>query len=84
MNVMLANAAMTISGRLLGWKGRLKAMISTYYGEIQLTCDICSEPVDEKFYDYQEAIDYKKANGWKSEKKYGEWFEVCPECQKTK
>ena len=46
-----------------------------------LQCDFCSNYIDE-FYDFQEAVDYKKANKWKSIKIKNEWFDKCPECQK--
>ena len=45
-----------------------------------LTCDVCGETIED-FEVFQDAVDYKKENGWKSRKnKYGEWEDVCPEC----
>lgn len=50
-------------------------------GFYTLTCDICGEEVNEQFYDFQEAVNYKKDNDWKSQKHNGEWQDICPECQ---
>ena len=48
---------------------------STFY----LTCDMCEES-PPGFYEFHEAVNYKKREGWKS-KRYGEdWVDVCPEC----
>ena len=49
---------------------------SKYY----LYCDICGEEAEE-FFGFYEAVQYKKQNGWKSQKYKGEWEDVCPECQ---
>ena len=46
-----------------------------------LYCDVCGEVADEEFYEFQEAVDYKKADGWGSERRHGEWWDICPECQ---
>ena len=48
-----------------------------------LTCDVCGEAASEKFYDFYDAVDYKKREGWKSQKHRGEWEDVCPECQEA-
>ena len=45
-----------------------------------LFCDICGEAADEDFFEFDEAVSYKKANGWKSQRRNGEWEDVCPEC----
>lgn len=45
----------------------------------ELQCDYCSNYVDD-FIDFQEAVDFKKANGWRSEKIVNEWFDKCPNC----
>ena len=44
-----------------------------------LQCDFCSNYVDELI-DFQDAVDYKKANGWKSININGEWTDKCPNC----
>lgn len=50
-----------------------------------LYCDVCGEEADEDFFDFHEAVDYKKNNGWKSQKRNdGQWEDVCPECQEAK
>lgn len=45
-----------------------------------LYCDICGilKMAFETFYD---AVDYKKENGWISEKHKDEWQDICQECQ---
>jgi hypothetical protein len=54
----------------------------TKHGDIYtLTCDICGDDAEEAFDDFCDAVDYKKENGWKSQKYKGEWEDVCPECQ---
>jgi hypothetical protein len=50
--------------------------------EFELSCDYCEEPAEETFDTFQEAVEFKKDNGWKSVKdKAGNWHELCPECQ---
>lgn len=49
-----------------------------------LTCDVCGEEASEEFFEFSEAVDYKKSEGWKSQKKNGEWQDVCPDCSKLK
>ncbi len=56
-------------------------MISKEYGAYTLACDICGE--EETFDSFDEVIQYKKDNGWKSQKYKGEWEDVCPECQEV-
>jgi hypothetical protein len=46
-----------------------------------LYCDICGEEAEERFFGFYEAVQYKKQNGWKSQKSNDEWEDVCPECQ---
>ena len=41
----------------------------------------CYEAPMNTFPDFMDAVDYKKNNGWKSQKRDGEWEDVCPECQ---
>jgi hypothetical protein len=45
-----------------------------------LICDICGL-VEYGHEDFDSAVEYKKENGWKSEKYKGEWQDICPECQ---
>ena len=45
-----------------------------------LICTECGYEV--KYFDsFDEAVDYKKENGWKSKKVEGEWVTLCPNCQ---
>jgi len=46
-----------------------------------LYCDVCGEAADSDFFKFDDAVEYKKSNGWKSRKYGGEWEDVCPECQ---
>ena len=55
-------------------------MIEKQGSGYELQCDYCSNYVDD-FDDFQEAVDYKKANGWKSVNINGEWTDKCPDCQ---
>ena len=51
-------------------------IITTY----ELYCDVCTESADMTFYDFNEAVEYKKAQGWKSREDDGGWYDICPEC----
>lgn len=55
-------------------------MIDKSCGFYNLTCDVCGNEADEEFFDFNDAVDYKKREGWKSQKVNGEWQDVCPEC----
>jgi len=59
-------------------------MIDKQDGHYVLICDVCEE--DEVYFDdFNDAVDYKKANGWRSSlKRNGEWEDVCPECRKVR
>ena len=57
-------------------------MIERVGRNYELQCDYCSNYVDD-FEDFQEAVDYKKANGWKSVKINEEWTDKCPNCLKV-
>lgn len=59
-------------------------MIDKFSGIYTLTCDICGEDASENFDDFYDAVQYKKDNGWKSQKRNGQWEDVCPECQEEK
>jgi hypothetical protein len=56
-------------------------MIDKQGGQYYLICDICGEEADEAFDDFYDAVQYKKDNGWKSQKRNGQWEDVCPDCQ---
>ena len=52
------------------------------FEEFTLICDHpgCEVSV-EGFPEFDDAVKYKKKNGWKSVKgESGEWYELCPEC----
>lgn len=53
---------------------------SSYY----LTCDICGEEHSVEFDCWDDAVEAKKEDGWKSKRINGEWNDVCPDCQKQK
>ncbi len=45
-----------------------------------LYCDVCGREAEETFFEFDEAVEYKKQNGWRSQRRKGEWEDVCPEC----
>ena len=56
-------------------------MIQRYYHVYYLICDVCGERAEEEFDTFDDAVDYKIDSGWKSQKRRGEWEDVCPNCQ---
>mgnify|MGYP001119304098 CR=1 FL=1 len=57
-------------------------MIDKSGGIYNLICDICGGEAEESFFEFYDAVNYKKREGWKSQKdKDGAWEDVCPECQ---
>ena len=54
-------------------------MIDKENNEFALRCDYCSNYV-EGFYNFKEAVNYKKTNNWKSICINGEWLDKCPNC----
>lgn len=57
-------------------------MIEGSFGMFSLYCDICGEEADGMFDEFYEAVEYKKSNGWRSQKNNkGEWEDVCPNCK---
>lgn len=59
-------------------------MIEKQYTTFYLICDMCDKSADEEFDCFEDAVDYKKDNGWKSRMIKGEWHDVCPDCLKKK
>lgn len=55
-------------------------MIERSGSNYALQCDYCSNSVED-LESFQEAVDYKKANKWKSINFKGEWLDKCPICQ---
>ena len=45
------------------------------------TCDYCGAELSPEW-DFHDAVDAKKAAGWKSVKDRSEWFDYCPDCYK--
>jgi hypothetical protein len=53
----------------------------TYRNTYTLFCDHCGDECDEVFDGFEEAVEYKKDNGWRSVKdRNGDWHELCPSC----
>ena len=57
-------------------------MITKINGKYHLVCDNCEESAEETFYDFMDAVNFRKPNGWKIIKDNGEWKDTCPECLK--
>ena len=49
-------------------------------GAYFLACDVCGETADAIFREFNEAVSFKRNNGWKSQRYNGEWEDVCPDC----
>lgn len=46
------------------------------------TCDRCGAELPGEF-DFYDAVNAKKREGWKSRKTNGEWEDICPDCQES-
>ena len=55
-------------------------IIENYKDRYHLICDICGDTATG-LDDFDEAVEYAKENGWKTEKYNGAWENYCPECQ---
>lgn len=55
--------------------------IEYYEDSYNVICDFCyeAEAVDG---DFDDAVQFKKDNGWKSIKTKGDWLDMCPACRK--
>lgn len=52
------------------------------FGFYTAVCDNCGEEMSG-FDDFYDAVDGKKAAGWRSKKdERGEWIDLCPACQR--
>lgn len=51
------------------------------HSNYRLICDVCGLEVERNFPDFDAAVTYKKRHGWKSQRRGGEWEDVCPECR---
>ena len=49
-------------------------------GKFILYCDVCGETADMSFAEFQDAVNYKKENGWRSKPEKWGWIDICPEC----
>lgn len=58
-------------------------MIEGFCGIYTLTCDVCGEEANDDFFDFYDAVDYRRKSGWKSRKTKHGWEDVCPECQEV-
>ncbi len=59
-------------------------MIDKIHGVYYLICDICEDESEAiGFLEFDEAVEYKKDNGWQSERDWisDEWIDICPDCQ---
>ena len=56
-------------------------MISKDEGRYWVTCDVCSDFVEEGCSTFAEAVELKKTCGFRSKKINGEWVDLCPSCQ---
>ncbi len=58
-------------------------MIDRDFDGYSLACDICGEEATQTFDDFWDAVQYKKDNDWKSQRRNGDWEDVCPDCQEN-
>lgn len=58
-------------------------MIEWDEGNCRIYCDVCFEFAEVTFPEFMDAVKYKKQHGWKSQRRGGEWEDVCPECQEA-
>ena len=50
-------------------------------GMYYLYCDICGQEAPGSFFDFCDAVQYKRREGWKSQEDQDDWEDICPECQ---
>ena len=56
-------------------------MLVRKYNGFELVCDSCGHTVSG-LDDFNEGVEYKKDNGWKSRRNdTDEWEDICPNCQ---
>ena len=58
-------------------------MISIDNGMFYLSCDVCGDIAEPAFETFDEAVDYKVDEGWKSQRRDSEWEDVCPDCVRS-
>lgn len=49
-----------------------------------ITCDVCGDDEGLDEYDFFDAVNEAKSNGWKIFKEQGEWMHKCPSCAELK
>lgn len=69
-------------GKVIPRKGRY-LMISIDKGMFYLSCDVCGDIAEPAFETFDEAVDYKVDEGWKSQRRDSEWEDVCSDCAKS-
>lgn len=47
--------------------------------EYDLICDICGKTI--KFDTFNEAVQFKKDNNWRSKKQLSNWIDMCDKCK---
>ena len=55
-------------------------MIEAFKGRFKLVCDTCGEGPGEEFYEFKEATNFARSEGWKTEKLGDDWIHTCPGC----
>ena len=61
-------------------------MIERIQGAYHLICDICEEEAEYDFGNFDEAVDYKIEQGWRTQRDFiepDELLDVCPHCQEV-
>lgn len=60
-------------------------MIDKNGGTFSLICDVCGEQAEKQFFDFYDAVEYKKDkdNGWISQKTDDGWQDICPDCKEA-
>jgi len=58
-------------------------MIDKLHGCYVLYCDYCGIEAEGNFETFDDTVEYKKENGWKSKMTERGWNDCCPECQEV-
>ena len=54
--------------------------IENFCGTYTVVCDNCGEEIPDGFSGFDEAVEAKKDEGWKSRKVNGQWEDWCYDC----
>ena len=49
----------------------------------ELECDVCGKTANKSFDSFNEAVKWKRDNGWTSRKEGDQWLDVCPDCKEN-